>query len=111
MTFTIPIKIVSVANLREHWAAKAKRAKGHRAAASLIGRVNHIANVKMPCVVKLIRIAPRPLDTDNLASAFKATRDGLADAMNITDNDPRVTWEYTQERGKPKEYSARIEVR
>lgn len=112
MTFTIPIKIVSVANLREHWAAKAKRTKAHRLEAFAEAVLARLRHVPVPCTIKLIRIAPRQLDGhDNLRSAFKAVVDGLCDAMLIKDNDPRVTWEYAQERGCVKEYGARVEVR
>lgn len=104
MTVDLPLRIASVANLREHWAAKAKRTKAHRTAALAI------KPHPLPCVVTLTRIAPRALDDDNLRSAFKALRDGIADRLGIADNDPRVEWRYAQERGKPKEYAARVEI-
>lgn len=34
----------------------------------------------------------------------------IADWLGVNDNDKRITWKYEQERGKPKEYAARIEV-
>ena len=34
----------------------------------------------------------------------------IADRLGISDNDPRVEWRYAQERGKPKEYAARVEI-
>ena len=102
---TLPMQIRSVANLREHWAVKAKRSKAHRAAAVAIPRGDYL-----PCTVTLVRISPRPLDDDNLRSAFKALRDGVADRLGVADNDPRVTWEYRQQRGAPKQYAARVEI-
>lgn len=104
----LPIRIVSVANLRECWQAKARRTKAHRTAVQWA--CGWLIRHPMPCRVILTRIAPRDLDSDNLQSAFKATRDGVADMLGVKDNDPRVTWEYTQERGKPKEYAARIAI-
>lgn len=103
-TTELELRIVSVANQREHWSAKAKRAKAHRFAAILVPR--H----PLPCTVTLVRIAPRPLDDDNLRSAFKALRDGIADRLGVKDNDPRVRWEYAQEVGRPKQYAARVTI-
>lgn len=108
----MPLKIVSEANLRSHWIPKARRAKSHRH----IGFVMTRAKLGPPCflgrpfVVTLTRIAPRQLDSDNLAIGFKAVRDGIADALGINDGDKAVTWNYTQERGKPKQYAARVVI-
>lgn len=96
----IPIRIVSVANLSEHWTVKSKRTKAHRMAAIVVPK--H----ELPCRVTLLRVAPRTLDGDNLQGAFKALRDGIADRLGVADNDPRVTWQYQQAKGKPKEYTA-----
>lgn len=103
----VPLRIVSVANLREHWTVKARRAKHHRQAALVIRKPSLPA---LPCVVTLTRIAPRELDGDNLQTAFKALRDGIADRLGVDDKDPRVAWRYRQERGQPKQYAARIEI-
>ena len=106
----VPLKIVSVANLREHWGQKAARAKLHRSHTALALRASTALCVPLPGVVRLVRIAPRKLDDDNLSSALKACRDGVADWLGINDNDPRVRWEYGQERGKPGEHGLRIEL-
>jgi len=51
-------------------------------------------------VVHLVRAAPRRLDSDNLARAFKAVRDQVAAQLGLaSDADPRVAWLYEQERG------------
>lgn len=105
MTSTIlPLRIESCANLREHWAKRAKRAKAHRTAALAIPK--H----PLPCTVTITRIAPRRLDDDNLAGGCKALRDGIADRLGVADNDPRVQWHYAQEKGKPKEYAVRVSI-
>lgn len=105
----VPLRIVSVANMREHWATKAKRVKAHRQAARL-----SVGARLMPregtLVVTLTRVAPRALDTDNLASALKATRDGVADALDVADNDPRIDWRCTQMRGAAREYAVWISI-
>ena len=64
-----------------------------------------------PLTVTMTRIAPRELDSDNLAISFKHVRDGIADWLGVNDNDKRVTWKYAQERGAPKHYAARVEIK
>lgn len=34
----------------------------------------------------------------------------IADWLGIDDGSPRIRWKYGQEKGKPGEYSARVEV-
>lgn len=92
----LPIIAISEANSRDHWATKAKRVRLHRMAAKTL-----CPAYPLPCLVRLVRIAPRALDDDNNASALKATRDGIADKLGVNDRDPRVKWEYAQEKGKP----------
>lgn len=101
----LPIRIISVANRREHWRKRAERAAAHKRASFMVPK--H----PLPCVVKLTRIAPKAggtLDGDNLQSAFKALRDGIAARLGVDDADPRVTWEYAQALGKT--YAARVEI-
>lgn len=102
------LRIVSEANQRGHWAKKAARAKLHRtcAAAALYGTCIRGAPVKPPVIITLTRIAPRQLDSDNLAGGFKAARDGIADWLHIDDGDERLTWRYEQRKGRPGEYDA-----
>ena len=35
---------------------------------------------------------------------------GIADALGIDDRDPRVSWRYSQKRGKPKEYLVEVSI-
>lgn len=105
MNIELPLRIESTANLREHWAKKAKRTKNHRQAAIVIPA--H----PLPCVVTLTRIAPRALDDDNLRSGLKALRDGIADRLGVKDNDPRVEWRYAQMRTmRPKHYACLVQI-
>lgn len=111
-TFSLMMKTVSEANVREHWAQRARRAKGLRQAGCFhtLAAVQRFAGVEVapwsllsqssPMTVLLTRVAPRALDDDNLAGAFKAFRDGVADAFRIDDRDPRVRWSYGQRSGK-----------
>lgn len=101
----LPIRIESCANLREHWRKTWTRAKAHKRAALAV------PVHPLPCVVTLVRIGPRQLDGDNLQGGFKALRDGIAARLGVDDADPRVRWEYEQEKGKPKQYAARVIIR
>ena len=92
----LPIEIPSTANLREHWAARAKRAASHRQA--MISIPLTVRWMTPPLVITLTRLAPRRLDSDNLAISFKAVRDGIADRLGMDDGDPRLTWDYDQRR-------------
>ena len=60
--------------------------------------------------MRLTRIGPRRLDSDNLAAALKHVRDGVADALGMDDGDPRLVWLYGQRRGKPGEYAVLVEI-
>ena len=107
----MPLKIVSEANCRDHWRVKAKRVKNHRSTARLLLRDKFGApSWAGPLVIALARIGPRDMDTDNLAGGFKAVRDGIADWLGINDGDKAVTWNYSQERGQPKQYAARVVI-
>lgn len=58
--------------------------------------------------VLIRRIAPRKYDCDNWVAAAKPLRDGIADALGVKDNDPRIEWNYDQDRGMPNEYAVRF---
>lgn len=110
MSVTIPIRLVSVANTREHWAKKARRAAAHRGAVRMVLATQGKWCGELPVSVTLTRIAPRPLDGDNNQAAIKSCRDGVADWLGLHDNDPRITWQYAQERGAVKQYAVRIDI-
>lgn len=116
---TLPIKLESTLNERTHWAKRAKRAKQQRAcsdlalrAASPRGMAGSLGRTPSAvATVKIVRIAPRSLDTDNLVAAGKSVRDGIADFLGLDDRDPRVTWWVEQEKSpKPRSYAVRIIV-
>lgn len=101
----------SAANLREHWAAKAKRVGRQRTAVKWafvaqgrewLGHAKRIlGNERMRVGCILTRVAPRQLDSDNLQSAFKAVRDEVAAQVGIDDGSDRWHWEYHQRKGAP----------
>lgn len=107
VTVEIPMALPSAGNLHEHWRKRHQRIKAQRASVGLMLHANRVGHQLAPknsidaLVVTLTRVAPRALDDDNLAFAFKGCRDEIAAYFGVNDNDPRVTWRYAQERGKP----------
>ena len=108
MKVTIAHKLVSAANLRAGAGGfgRSGRAQAHRKLGLLAVAANGPVPA-FPVVVTLVRVGSKALDDDNLAYAFKAIRDGVADALGVKDHDPRVSWAYAQEKGP---YAVRIEV-
>lgn len=104
MNLAISMPLPSVANLREHWRTVARRKKAQRLHVALSMRTHvDLLNLRrsiaagLKLTVTLIRVAKRPLDDDNLASAFKAVRDQVAKELGTTDapSGP-ITWVYRQ---------------
>ena len=106
------MKIVSVANMRLHWAVKAKLVRDHRTRTrmSLNAAAQSSGLEMLPVTVVLTRVAPRRLDGDNLQSGFKAVRDGVADWLGVDDGNGLIDWQYAQRSGKAGEYAVEIEV-
>lgn len=108
---TIPVRTVSEMNAHTHWRIRSKRAKHQRGMAALVMRQQGPSPfIGEPLIVRLTRIAPRTLDSDNLSGSLKHIRDGIADWLGIDDRSPLVTWEYAQRKGAPKSYAVGVTV-
>ncbi len=120
LTVEIPMALPSVANLREHWATKAKRVKKQRDVVKLALKILRPHGLVIGHVVEAIAAATRgeqlivtltrigrKLDSDNLASAFKAVRDQVAAELGIDDGSDAIGWHYVQAKGPA---GIRIEV-
>jgi hypothetical protein len=111
----VPIKTVSLnqSGRQTHWGQRARRAKKEREAVGWALKVHNLNRLPVPCAVTLMRLAPSGgLDGDNLAGSFKATRDAVAEWLEVDDADPRVTWAYAQGRsGKRSGYAVSIVIR
>ena len=103
------LRLVSEANQRGSWHRGAGRAASQRAVVALALRRHR--PVAVPCDVRVVRVAPRDLDDDNLARACKAVRDEVARWLGVDDRDPRVTWHVGQAKGRARQYGVRIVVR
>lgn len=107
----LPLRIQSVANLREHWRVRHRR--GHQEKLIVAAKLRPLvkaAPVAFPVKVTLTRIAPRLLDSDNCWGGFKAIRDEIAKVLGLDDGHKSYTWDVQQERGKPREYGCRIDI-
>lgn len=102
---SLPVRTVSEMNVRTHWAKRAARMREHRKIAYLM-----VPRVSLPCVVTLRRVSAGELDDDNVRSALKGVRDGIADRLGVKDNDPRVEWVYEQEKGPRGSYSVNVRI-
>jgi len=102
-----PARLSGSQNAREHHHARARRVKAERGNALLMCRTKLRQPALWPVVIRLTRIGPRKLDSDNVQGSLKAVRDGVADWLGLDDGDERITWLYAQERGA---YAVRVEV-
>lgn len=109
----VPLKLESEANRRGQWfvhdARRKKQRVSVRALFSVLPR-----GLRLPFfgvfVVTITRIAPRFLDTDNLASSAKAVRDEVASCLGVSDGPHGlVRWEYSQE-SEGKLYGCEIKI-
>ena len=111
---TLPLHVVNAKNQREHWTETAKRTKTERRTVGdyMRSAMSHWKGLQWDegsFLIRLTRIAPCKLDSDNVQRALSAVRDGVADAIGIDDGSERLTWTYEQE--KQHAYGVRIEIR
>lgn len=102
-SWTLNIKTISEANTSEHWTKKSKRHKQQKFFVRLA--FNQLKKpIELPCKVIMTRLASRELDFVNLCVSLKWIQDQIADclipgkAAGQADSDPRITWEFKQEK-------------
>ena len=96
---SIPLRLASEVNRREHWARRHRRNKAQQAEVRAewqcrVGR----PEISFPCRVHLVQIGPEKLDSDNSTIAFKHVRDAIAALLGVDDGSDLITWTYGQER-------------
>lgn len=105
-------------NVSEHWTTAYQRNRRQQKAIYLALK-RESARIELPCIVTLTRLGPRELDEhDNLRMSFKFLVDEIADYIifgnirkkqkGMSDNDPRITWQYRQERNRT--FGIRVEI-
>lgn len=123
LLFLIPVRTVSEANMREHWAVKARRKRDHTQTSMLVAR-SQLAKAGVQASgwvpltlanggirITMTRLGVRALDTDNLAGALKGVQDGIAKALGVDDGDPRLEWVYRQEKGSKRSFGVVVEIK
>ncbi len=91
--------------------AKAAIARRQRQGILLrLGNLLRTTTCAGPYAVKITRLAPRFLDSDdNLNISAKHIRDGIADALGVNDGDKtKINFSYEQE--KSELYGVRVEI-
>ncbi len=106
----LPIRTVSEANNFDHWTKKQKRHKKQKWWVELAFTQ---CKCQIPCVITLIRLAPRFLDAeDNLRMSVKYIKDYIAAYITgdhrpgRADGSKLLTWHYDQV--KSKQYAIKI---
>lgn len=109
----LPIKTVGGLNARENWRTRAGRVKRERYWALMYAKQLlklYFGEPRTFHIVTLTRLSSGTLDSDNLQGSLKAIRDGVADAIGMPDNDPRIEWQYAQEKCKRGDFGVKIEI-
>lgn len=111
LEFDAPIITVSEANRREHWTARSLRRRLQRTAMTVfLKNALQGRSIQLPCLVKLTRIGPKAMDSDNLAGSQKGLRDAIAQVLGVDDGDPRIKFDYAQEAIGRREYNVRVSI-
>jgi hypothetical protein len=100
-TVLVPLEAQSLNKRDSHFMTRSKRVKKIRSETYLCLRSIKTKPV-LPCTVMMCRLANSTgLDPhDNLPGSLKPFSDGVADWLGIDDRDPRITWKFSQRRGK-----------
>jgi hypothetical protein len=101
---------------RQHAKTRAEEGNVGPEIDAMLERQARLGKPWLPCTVTLTRIAVRTLDDDNVATAFKRCRDGVAKALGVDDRHREIVrYEYAQEtvkakRGMPSPKLVRIRI-
>lgn len=92
-----PLELPSFANDHSHWRNRHRITKAQRRDVLLRLSANFRDKPKLPCTVRLTRLAPLLLDDDNLRQSLKGPRDAITDWLDLpNDRHPAVCWMYGQ---------------
>lgn len=116
---TVPGEIQRVVNVGEGRSRRAQNGK-RRVQRDLKGRGRSVGMQldlqKLyidhgPIIVVLVRVMPKAtMDADNLESAMKRVRDGIAEVIGVDDRDEAIEYVPDQRRGAPKQEALLVEV-
>jgi hypothetical protein len=113
----LPLRLANEKSTYRHWSKVRKRVQFERQYVydRLMSLWEDGPLLGLPLTIKITRIAPRPLDDDNLVLACSAVRDGVSDFLagkylGGQDRQPGLLWTYAQYRLAPKFYAVEIRV-
>lgn len=99
-----------MANQRLHWGGKKKHTARDREQGKLIGFALR-GEVQLPATIIITRYSWQLADDDNIPSAFKGARDGIADAFGVADDlESPLQFKYRQEKCPKGCAGARIQA-
>jgi len=101
ITLFVPVKLVSELNMHEHWRVRwRRRTQQSGAVIHALTFFEGRRQASVPLHIILTREGGNKLDSDNLASCFKAVRDGIARYYGVDDGDEtKLTFAYKQRSG------------
>lgn len=112
LEFYVPVKTVSEMNRRDHWRVRNARKKGQQEAAYFAFKgAARGRQVKVPCVVRFLRIGPQKLDDDNLVGACKGLRDEVARQLGVDDGSELIRFEYDQCAIGERSYNVKVTIK
>ncbi len=110
------LRLVNVANAREHWSTRKRRVTREHAAVNAAVRLAPMWSTVAAAearrwVVTITREGRGLCDDDGLAISAKGVRDAVAAALGVDDGPTGpVTWRYGQRRAKGYAVEVRVEV-
>ncbi len=127
IVWEIPLKTVSEANRSEHWTVSSRRHRQQQFFVRMLFN-QETREIPIPCKITLTRLSSRDLDAkDNLPMSFKWISDEISECIfpekqkayvtdkgklrpikGRLDDDPRLHWEFHQE--KSSRMGIRIEI-
>lgn len=113
MQLKIPNLKLDSLNTHDHWTKLHSKNKKQRTI--LQWYLKTIERPSLPIIVSMCRVAPRQFDYVNLVGSMKHIQDVLADwlipglAAGRADGDKRISWEFCQRKGNPRETALLIE--
>jgi hypothetical protein len=109
LTFIIPVRLLTGGNIPYRRFATGRRAKVERDAARLVTRNEVRYGVRLPLKITLTRLAPHPVDEDNLGNRLKHVQDGVADGIGLPNDRDGLHWVYAQETAPAESVRVSIE--
>lgn len=110
----IPIRVLSEANIKDHWSRKYKRQK--EIARVMKYYLNRSRRPRLPCKITLTRVSPRFLDVDNLWGSLKAPIDVVCDWLipglkpGQADSDKRIEIVCSQKKCNAGDYALEVSI-